>query len=836
MKSIVAATIVFSSLVTAFAQSKAGGDVWPGPIDGGYLLPNGWRITPIGKSVPTEDLILNMVLSPDKKCVIATHGGYNTHGLVVLDAKTGNDIQRITLPTTWFGLAWNPSGRNLYVSGGNDRKGVPAPIYVFEYANGRLSDAPVSTMTDTVDPAQISWSGLAYHPRKNLLYAANRTAGCVAVFDTNTGGIVAKIDTDVNPYDLVFAPDGKTLYCSNWASDSVSVIDTEQNSVTATIAVGDNPNDMELAKDGRLFVCCSNDNTVYVIDTLKRRAVEIVQTSMYQNAPEGSTPNSLALDPKEKTLYVANMDNYNVCVINIGKAEEEEEEGEEERACTVLGFIPTGWCPTSVLVSSDNKRLFIGNAKGAGSYSDERGPHSTLPPGDKGNGSVKSLMKGTINIVDIPKNRSKLRSLTKQVYANCPYSNDLLAAALPPKSNDTIVPTVVGQGSPIKHVIYIIKENRTYDQVFGDMPQGNGEPRLAIFGREITPNLHAIAEQFVLLDNIYCDAEVSVDGHQWSNAAYATDFSEKTWPASYGGKSDAGPRSRAAIPNSGYLWDQCAKKGLTYRNYGEFAWRQSEKEPMQGIAGFGNLQGHVSPDYQSWAVRDYINIRDIFCRDMDEFDKNYDSPDPEKRLPNLIVMALPEDHTRGTRPGENTPRACVASNDYAMGLLIERVSRSKYWNETAIFAIEDDAQDGSDHVDARRTEAIVASAYCHRGRVDSTFYTTCSILRTIELLLGLSPMSQYDAAATPMYASFSSRADASTYTALKPTYDIEEMNLATAYGADESMKMDFSLYDRTPMFALNEIIWKSIKGADSEMPLPIHRFNMASLGDPNETR
>ncbi len=789
---------------------------WPGPIEGGYLLPNGWTITPPEKHVDTEDLILNMQPSPDGRRLIALHGGFNAHGLVVLDLATNEVTQRIPLPTAWLGLAWHPNGALLYVSGGNNRKNERAPVYVFSYKAGKLSNEPVSTLAETIEPASIAWTGLAHHPKKNLLFAANSAANNVVVFDSESGAIVTRIPVEKTPCDLAITPDGKTLYCSNWASDTVSVIDTESLAATSVIGVGDNPSNMVLAKDGRLFVCCANDNSVVVIDTKQRRTTETIVTSLYERAPEGSTPDAVALSPDQKTLYVANADNYNVCVVDIRDAGES----------TVLGFIPSGWYPSAVAVHPKDKKLYIGNAKGQGSYSDIRGPHSPLPPGAEGNGTVKSLMKGSISIVDIPSKRRSLRALTQQAYANSPYNDSLLAQARPPKE-PSVVPSVVGAGSPIKHVIYIIKENRTYDQVLGDMPQGNGDPRITIFGREVTPNIHAIAEQFVLLDNLYCDAEVSVDGHMWSNAAYATDYTEKHWPAAYGGKSST-PDSDAEIPGAGFLWDQCQRKGLTYRSYGEFAGRISEGKAMEPQSKASNLHGHVAPNYLCWGARDTDNAVEFF-REFDEFEKNFDSPDPNKRLPNFIVMSLPEDHTRGTSPGAPTPRAAVASNDYALGQILDRVSHSKYWPYLAVFTVEDDAQDGADHVDARRTESLVASAYCKRGIVDSTFYTTSAILRTIELLLGLQPMSQYDAAANPMYAAFGTTPNLAPYTHLKPTYNIGEINQATAWGAKESQSMDFSDFDRTPMFALNEIVWKSIKGPESEMPPPVHRFQFGSL-------
>lgn len=831
MNRLVALTALLACTLAAAAE-------WPGATDEGYLLPNGWRMTPLGTHIPTNDLLLEIVPAPDNAVMVATHGGYNEHGLVVVDTKTGEAVQRIPLPTAWYGLAWSPDGERLFVSGGNDKQGKPAPIYVFDYAGGRLSEAPVARWTDEMDPKLTFWAGVAHHPAKPLVFAANRTANYLAVFDAQSGTLRGRIETEMNPYALAFDAAGDTLYCSNWASDSVSVIDVDAMAVSATIAVGDNPNDIALTRDGRLFVACANDNTVWSIDTATRRPTEIIETSLFPNAPQGSTPNSLALSPDYQTLYVANADNNNVAVVDI------EEAGE----CSVLGFLPTGWYPSAVAVGGE--KLYVGNAKGVGSYSNERGPHSPLREDgvSAGRGTVKSLQQGSVSVIDIPGNRRKLRQHTEQVYANCPYRDELLAAAHPP-AEETVVPSQVGAGSKIKHVLYIIKENRTYDQVFGDLPQGNGDPRLCIFGREITPNHHAIAEQFVLFDNLYCDAEVSWDGHQWSNAAYATDYVEKYWPASYGDKSDA-PISLATLPKAGYLWDQCLAKGLTYRSYGEFAERVSDNDQdldrdaadlgtstdeggrmVPAHPMLGALHGHIAPHYYCWGARDYENA-EAFIKEFDEYEKNFESPDPRKRLPNYIVMALPEDHTHGARPGRPTVRACVASNDLGLGMIVDRVSHSKYWPQTAIFVIEDDAQDGPDHVDARRTVGLVISPYTKRGFVDSTLYTTSSMLRTIELLLGLQPMSQFDAAATPMYNAFTNESDLTPYAHRPANIDVDEMNdPETAWGVEQSLEFDLSTYDRCPMFALNEVVWKNMKGADSEMPLPVHRFHYARLAN-----
>jgi hypothetical protein len=316
---------------------------------------------------------------------------------------------------------------------------------------------------------------------------------------------------------------------------------------------------------------------------------------------------------------------------------------------------------------------------------------------------------------------------------------------------------------------------------------------------------------------------VSVDGHSWSNSAYATDFNEKRWPPQYGGHSAAvrGPQDR---PSSGHLWDLAANKGLTYRSYGEYADRVSEGSEVVSRARIPELAGHVSPRFIRGGRRDTENMA-VFLEEFAAYEKNFDSADPEKRLPNYIVMSLGENHTRGTTPGAHTPTACVANNDWALGQLVDRVSHSRYWPQTAIFVIEDDAQNGPDHVDARRTVGLVVSPYTRRKAVDSTMYTTSSMLRTIELLLGLPPMTQYDAAATPMYASFGVTPDVTPFVQLPPQVDVDARNRRDAPGAKVSLTMDFSDYDLTPMFELNEVIWKSVRGAHSEMPLPVSRFH-----------
>ncbi|HEV2486044.1 MAG TPA: alkaline phosphatase family protein, partial [Terracidiphilus sp.] len=437
--------------------------------------------------------------------------------------------------------------------------------------------------------------------------------------------------------------------------------------------------------------------------------------------------------------------------------------------------------------------------------------------------------KSSVELLDVTTLQKDLPRWTHMVVQNTPYTDSMLAEARPPLA-PTIIPQGVGVPTPIKHVIYIIKENRTYDQEFGDLKGANGDPELTIFGEKVTPNQHALARQYVILDNLYCDGEVSVDGHSWSDSAYATDFNERYWPPTYAGRSDAVP-SRAYVPSAGALWDVAQRKGLTYRSYGEYAARASTGTTMEAAPGASGLVGHVAKDYLGSRQRDTANVA-VFLREFKEYENNYDSEDPNKRLPSFTVMSMPEDHTKGTLPGAFTPQASVANNDYAIGQLVDAVTHSRYWPNTAIFIIEDDAQDGPDHVDARRTVGLVVSPYVKRGIVDSTLYSTSSFVRSIELLLGMPPMSQYDAAAMPLYASFGTEPEVTPFTVIPPEIDVNAKNTTKSYGAQQSMKMDFSDVDRAPMHALNEVIWKSIKGDDVPMPPPVHRFRpLIDAGD-----
>jgi len=833
---------------SAIAQSKA--TVSPRKIPGktatGALLPNGWTLTPEGAQIPVSDLPLNMVLSNDGRYLLVTTNGHGDQTINVIDLQTGQSAQTVSVKKSWLGLAFAPDGKRFFVSGGDDNE-----VMIFDFANGKadqsgkiiLGSGDYHKLNDR-ERAEARRKGLgefafpagiAVTPDGERLYVAENLTHKVAVVDLSTRQVITKIAVGEYPYDCEISGDGKRVYVSNWGSQSVAVIDTSNNQVLNNIQVGDHPNDLELTRDGRvLYVANANSNKVSVVDTAQMKEIEAISTALHPQSPIGSTPNAVALSPDEKTLYIANADNNNIAVVDVAKR------GNSK----VEGFIPTGWYPTSLRASKDGKRIFVANGKGVASAANPQGPS---PLRGRTPQYIGSMLKGTVSLINLPA-KAKLAQLTRRVYANSPYTDEMLKAARPPKEK-TAIPVRVGDPSPIKHVIYVIKENRTYDQVLGDMKEGNGDPSLCLFGEDVTPNQHAIAREFTLLDNFYVDAEVSADGHNWSMAAYATDYTEKTWPTNYSNRGrtyDYEGSKKIARPRDGYIWDYCARAGVTYRSYGEFVSSREGKPGGGGdTGGDANaapkrenftyekmLEGHFSSTFPAWDLNVPDNKRiDAWLEEFREYERN-------GQLPQFQIVRIGGDHTQGTRPGAPTPRAHVAENDLAVGRLVEAVSHSeRYWKETAIFIIEDDAQNGPDHVDAHRSIAFVASPYTKRHYVDSTMYATSGMLRTMELILGLPPMSQYDAGATPMYNSFTSGAkgaDLTPFKHLEARVDLAEKNPENAPGSQRSAQLDFSKEDAAPDIEFNEIIWKSARGAGSRMPAPVRSAFVRAIEDDDD--
>ncbi len=466
--------------------------------------------------------------------------------------------------------------------------------------------------------------------------------------------------------------------------------------------------------------------------------------------------------------------------------------------------------------------IYVTNGKGSSSRANRDGPM----PGFRGAGSptreyIGGLFQGTLSLIAMP-DPKQMAGYSQTVYDCSPLRRGEPNAVRTP--NPTLpagfpIPSKVGDPSPIRYVVYIIKENRTYDQVFGDVPEGNGEPALCLFPEAVTPNHHALVREFVLLDNFYVDSEVSADGHEWSMGAYATDFVERIWPLGYRGDRRVpypaeGGNLNLAKPAGGYIWDKAAEKGVSYRSYGEFV-ANAPNPKLPGMTPVVALMGHFDPFFRSFDM-DYQDIKrvDRFLTELAAFEK-------AGEMPRLVILRLPNDHTSGTSPGKFTVTACLGDNDLALGRIIEGLSRSKFWRQMAIFVVEDDAQNGSDHVDAHRTVALAISPYIKRHTVDSTLYSTSSMLRTMELILGLQPMSQFDAAARPMFASFAAQPDFAPYLHRPARVDINARNTDREPMAAVSQRLNLEIEDRADDLLFNEIIWKAVKGADAVMPPPV---------------
>jgi DNA-binding beta-propeller fold protein YncE len=805
--------IVFVAAVSPLAQRGPAAAVWPGyKGDGVTLLPNGWRIAPEGRHVTVGDLPMNLVPSPDGRFVAISTSGYAKPALSIFDTRGLQVVSRIEVDHTWLGLVWHPDGKRLFASGASENV-----IYQFAFQAGRLTAAgTISLGAPEAHPGRDVIlnagyvAGMTISSDGRMLYATQLYGQKVRAINLETRQVAATADLDTEPYTCVLSGDGSTLFVSVWGGAKVVMLDARTLARKGEVAVGEHPNAMVLSRDGaRLFVACANTNAVWVVDVAALKPGEQISVALGTQAPVGSTPNGVAISPDGRTLAVANADNNTVTMADISKP----------GATVVQGWIPVGWYPTNVLFDRDGSRLFVLDGKGLSGMANPRGPQ---PGGARLEAQYSgSMFQGSISVIPVP-TAGALGRMTARVRDLTPYSDvHRLAPANPPAASP--IPKRVGDPSPIKYVFYVIRENRTYDQVLGDLPKGNGDPSLTLFGKEVTPNAHALSAMFTTFDNFYVDAEVSYDGHAFSTGAYATDFVEKMWPANYGRReglylSEGGykmrnPFGNIAAPPQGYLWDFAKRANVSYRSYGEFAgWGEGPGSKM--VASVPGLDGHIHPTFPPFdmAIADVKRI-EIFAEEFKQFVAS-------GTVPRLSIIRLPRDHTSGTSPGAVTPTGMVAENDLALGQLVDLITHSAIWKESAIFVLEDDAQNGPDHVDAHRSILLAISPFSRRGVVDSTLYTTSGVLRTMELILGLPPMSQYDAAATPMYNAFSSTPTLAPYTFLPAQVSLTTTNDWNAPGAGASLRMNFSAPDLAPDLELNQIIWEAVRGRGSVMPPP----------------
>ncbi|HPE77647.1 MAG TPA: beta-propeller fold lactonase family protein [Draconibacterium sp.] len=764
-------------------------------------LANGWKLSPVGKMLPLGDLPLNIAVSPSGKLLAITNNGQSTQSIQLVDAKEMKTLDSVVIGKSWLGLTFSKDGKTLYASGGNDNW-----IIRYKVKTNKLE------VYDTIIigkpwPEKISVAGIAVDDDRNLLYTVTKENNSLYVVDLKSKKVQKQIPLGGEGYTCLLSGDKKMLFISCWGCDKVIMYDTGRQEIVGSVPVGDNPNDMCITKKGKfLFVCNANDNSVSVISLKEKKVVEVLNSALYPNSPSGSTTNSLALSEDEKTLFIANADNNCLAVFDVsapGKSFSK-------------GFIPTAWYPTCVRVVDNN--IFIANGKGLTSKPNPLGPspesnkerverHKDLDVKNMEVQYIGGLFYGTLQSLVMP-DEKQLGIFSQAVYQNVPYNkeNEMISSG----EEGNPVPSVVGEKSPIKYVFYIIKENRTYDQVLGDIPEGNGDPNLVLFGKDVTPNQHAIAQQFVLLDNFYVDGEVSADGHNWTMGAYATDYLEKNWPTSYGGRGGSypGEGSREIANGKAFLWDMCKKYGVSYRSYGEFI--SDDKTP-----NIPALKDHFCENYVGW---------DMSIRDTVRFGwwkQDFEELLAAGNVPQFNSIRFGNDHTEGLRLGRPTPKAHAADNDLAVGMFVDYLSHSPIWNESVIIILEDDAQNGPDHVDAHRTTAYIAGGFVKQGYVDHTMYSTSSALRTIELILGLPPMSQYDAAAEPMWRCFEKTASHPSFNSLPNLIDLNLKNTAETSMSRLSEKFDFSKEDRIPDDQFNKVIWAAVKGFDSPCPAPV---------------
>ena len=763
------------------------------------MLPNGWSLSPAGRSLPLGDLPLNMAVSHSKKLLAVTNNGQSNQTLQLINSATEKILDNIEIAASWYGLKFSADEKSLYVSGGNNNRIVEYAIIKNKL---QLKD---SIKLGNKWPTKISPAGIEINDATKTMYVVTKENNSLYTIDLTSKKITQQLALGAEAYACLLSNNKKELYISLWGGDKVLIYDIQTKKVTDSINVGDNPNELLLSKNGQyLFVANANDNSVSVIDINQRKVLEELNAALYPNAPQGSASNGLALSENQKTLYIANADNNCLAVFDVSTIGESKSKG----------FIPVGWYPTNVKVIG--KKIFVCNGKGFSSFANPKGPNPvakkqqvTYQKSDAPAQTVQyigGLMKGTLSIIDEPSSTA-LALYSKKVYENTPYTKHKELNATGEKGNP--VPMKVGDRSPIKYIFYIVKENRTYDQVLGDVKEGNGDTNLVLFGEKITPNQHKLVKEFVLMDNFYVDGEVSADGHNWSLGANSNDYLEKTWVTSYGGRGgdyDAEGNRRIADNKNGFIWDYCKRAGVSYRTYGEFADDYKANIPI--------LENHFCPYYTSWdeKVRDTTRVS--------QWKREFDSLLIFGQVPQLNSLRLINDHTEGQRIGRPTPFAHVADNDLAMGLFVEYLSNSSIWNQSLIIAVEDDAQNGPDHVDAHRSTAYIAGGFVKRNFVDHTMYSTSSLLRTIELILGLPPMSQYDAAAESLWRCFSKTPNAAPFKSVAANVDLNEKNTQQNSSADLSATFDFSKEDSAPDLLFSEVIWKAVKGEHSVMPAP----------------
>jgi len=772
-------------------------------------LPTGVRLDPEGALTDIAPLPLAMLRAPEGDRVVMLTSGWQRQGLTVA-ALDGRVLQAVEQPASFVGLAFSPDGKTLFASGGNQDV-----VYRYAWAAGAatLRDSLVLAVKKPRASGTRYPAGVGISPDGRWLYVAENLADSLAVVDLRSGRVAARFATEAYPYGVAVAADG-TVYVSAWGGSTVSVFTPRAAGIVPAgrITVGRHPSALLLSRDGRrLFAASGSTDRVAVVDTRTRRVVAQLSDAP-PAAVEGSTPNALALSDDGTRLFVAEADANAVGVFDLSARTSGV--ATARGGDRLAGRVPAGWYPSAVLAVGEV--LLVGNGKGRGTRPNPDGPQPAATTMHTGTGGANTTLRqigGTLQVVPASTlARAGLAALTARVMRANGWDR--------PQTRTAAYP-------PFTHVVYVIKENRTYDQVLGDLPEADGDSSLLFFGPRSAPNHKALARRFGIYDRFFVNAEVSPDGHNWSTAAYTTDYLQKTVPSSYSGRgrsydyegTNRGSWEEPNVPDddvnepaSGYLWDLAQRRGITFRNYGEFVVPVRQGGRIVGYRGTKPfLVPNTSRDFPGFGQEITDQHRaDVWIAELGEHVRR-------GVMPALEIVRLPNDHTSGARAGLPTPAAAFADNDLALGRMVEALSRSPFWRSTLMIVLEDDAQNGPDHVDSHRSPLLVISAW-NRPGVVHRFANTTDVIRTMEEVLGLASLSHFDGFGRPLRDVWAAEPDLTPYTALVPEQRLDELNPARTALAQASAGLDLHMEDVADEALFNRILWEAIKGPGVPFP------------------
>ena len=761
-------------------------------------LSTGSRLDPAGRSIPVGNMPLSAVQSPDGRHLVLALSGWRQQGIDVVSRATGAVVQHVEQPGAFVGLAWSNDGRALYVSGGS------ADV-VYRYAWSPNAAKPAALAESLVlghgasgQPGTRYPAGLGISPDGRSLYVAENLSDSLAVVDLATRRVVQRLGAGRFPYAVAVTRDNH-VFVTAWGGSTVTAFVPDAGgrlTRDGVIEVGRHPSALVLNPSGtRAFVASASTDRIAVVDTRTRHVTGWLLDPPPDGVTEGSTPNALALSPDGTRLYAAEADNNAVAVFDLSAATSDV--ASAQGTDRLSGRVPAQWYPTAVVAGGDS--LWVVNGKGRGAGPNPDGPVPNLPLARGSRGYTLGQLDGTITVLPANARGAELDALTRRV-AN---------------ANGWTAPTGTRAAyPPIEHVIYIIKENRTYDQVLGDLTEGDGDAKLVFFPREVSPNHHALAERFGLYDRFFVNAEVSAQGHMWSTAGYVTDYGEKTTPDSYRSKRpDRDDADDVDIPAAGFLWNEAIKKNVSLRNYGERAELVpgADSSAPKYRASDEWMRPFTSSTYPPFDT----GIPDQ--RRADAWIAEFGEHERSGQMPALETLHLPNDHTSGARRGFPTPKAAMADNDLALARIVEAVSHSQFWKSTAVFVLEDDAQAGPDHVDSHRSVLLVISPWA-AGGVMHRFVNTTDVLATVEEILGLGTLSQFDHFGRPLREIWRTTPDLRPFDAIRPTQSTTEQNLTLDDNARSSDRLDLGGQDRADDDEFNRILWRAIKGNDVPYP------------------